>query len=457
MSFARGERVYFDPDPNQDFGAHPSSEEHPAPSLTTAFVGEIVERSSSTANPPSVPAPKSTTKGFPALKKRTPKVSAFKQQRAGHVAASEKPALADAPPRTAPGAGSVAGEKQGIDEENKERLSRMSAEEIQQERQELLSALSPSLIQRLLGRSNIDDGSNEQDLGLESPAPPTNPAKMEEVSSSKRKVTFNVPQDPQEPAHSLEKGPSNSAVQDTVSVDIDEPPGSAQSSAAVHFPEPPPVADLDPNSDTFLTDLHEKYFPNLSYDPASVSWMKPIDPTDTKSPYHPSQTALEPAELRFNFKGALLAPSAAREIPVTDGLHHHAEAPEAAGYTIPELARLSRSAVPTQRCIAYQTLGRILHRLGKGEFGVEEPKMRVEGPVGIAKDPAYADPDDDWEEESVGSAMARGLWDCMDEGRVIETLTKEANEEKGHLTAKTYAREALWSWRSGGGRKKPAV
>ena len=64
---------------------------------------------------------------------------------------------------------------------------------------------------------------------------------------------------------------------------------------------------------------------------------------------------------------------------------------------------------------------------------------------------------DEDDEDDVGDAMAAGLWNCVEEGRVIETLTEEAAKEKGHLTAKTFAQEALWNWRRGGGRKRHAV
>ncbi|KAA8622644.1 RPAP1-C multi-domain protein [Pyrenophora tritici-repentis] len=187
--------------------------------------------------------------------------------------------------------------------------------------------------------------------------------------------------------------------------------------------------------------------------------MEPIDPSDTKSPYHPSQTALNPAELRFDFSGNLLPPSVARSIPTDRGLHHHAEAPEAAGYTIPELAVTARSKVASQRCIAYQTLGRILYRLGKGQYGAESPKKNTDGPVRIAKNPDVQDDDEEgeWVEDDVGAAISEGLWQCVKEGRVIETLTEEANKERGHLTARTYAQEALWNWQRGGGRKTNAV
>jgi hypothetical protein len=117
---------------------------------------------------------------------------------------------------------------------------------------------------------------------------------------------------------------------------------------------------------------------------------------------------------------------------------------------------LSRSAVPAQRCMAYQTLGRILYRLGQGEYGVEKPRQDTDGPVQVAKNPDTEESEDD-DEADVGSAMASGLWSCIEEGRVVETMTEEANKTKGHLTARTFAQEALWNWRRGGGRTRHAV
>ncbi|KAF2121747.1 RPAP1-like protein [Lophiotrema nucula] len=467
MSSARGERVYFDLDESSLTGkAEAEGALTPPETTASGFFGDILERDFATASPPSAPTLKANTTGFPAHKKRTPRVSTFRQQRA---AQKEATANVPSPPSQAKAQSNDAyteakqrpssltpeeDEKRLIDQENNERLSGMSQAEIEQEQQELLSSLSPSLIQRLLNRSTIDGGSNERELMPETAPPSTDDARPMFQSMSTKKVTFETPDtDPQEvtPEGTESSAPAVSAP--LKASDLDQLPPS------VHFPKPLPPAEPDPNSDTFLNDMHEKYFPDLPYDPSSVSWMKPIDPSDTTSPYHPSQTAMNPSELRFNFKGALLAPSAARNIPTTEGLHHHGEAPEAAGYTIPELARLSRSAVAPQRCIAYRTLGRILYRLGQGEFGVEEPVQRVDGPVGIVKDPNQMDEDEqeEWEEESVGSAMARGLWECIEEGRIIETMTEDAGRERGHLTARTYAQEALWNWRRGGGRKKKAV
>ena len=122
-----------------------------------------------------------------------------------------------------------------------------------------------------------------------------------------------------------------------------------------------------------------------------------------------------------------MPPRIARAVPVSKGLHHHGEAPEAAGYTIPELARLARSKFPSQRCLAFQVLGRVLYRLGRGEWGDE------------------------------GEEMVKGLWGCVEGGKVIETLEEAAGAEGGHQGSMAYATEALWLWRKGGGKRWKAA
>jgi hypothetical protein len=159
-----------------------------------------------------------------------------------------------------------------------------------------------------------------------------------------------------------------------------------------------------------------------------------------KSAYDASATSLNPNEIRFSFTGTLLAPRTAAEIPVSDGLHHHGDAPESAGYTIPELAHLSRSTYAAQRCVAFQTLGRILYRLGKGEFGDPgEPGANLVGA-----------------EDTFGE-LARGLWREVDKEHVFAQLVAESegNGVDGgkHVSAKAYATEAVWLWRKGGGRR----
>ncbi|KAF1956675.1 hypothetical protein CC80DRAFT_492192 [Byssothecium circinans] len=488
-NFVRGERVLFDLDSGGIAENHeppPNGSSTVQPALPAALVNDILERptSTTTSAPPVAPTSKANSSGFPEHKKRTPRVSAFKQRRA----AQEREAAATAPAQVNKDQDETAArnlggaavsteqekEKRQIDEENRQKLAAMSQGEIEEEKRELLNSLPKSLIERLLGRADVAQGSNERDWEKEETPEPeagktTTTAEdidlettQESKPSGTKKVSF---------AEQDTKGPAPPPAQQKPSSAFTSEPLTAEAQAAaplnpptgsMHFPRPPQPPDLDPNDPSFLTTLHEKYFPDLAYDPSQLSWMAPIDPYDEASPYHPSQTSFNASDLRFDFKGALLAPSTARELTVSKGLHHHADAPEAAGYTIPELAVMARSAVPAQRCVAFKTLGRILYRLGNGEFGFEKVRRKGEGMVQqVIKDPNIEEEVDEEDievdMEDVGSAMAAGLWACVEEGRVVETLTAEAGKESGHLTARTYAQEALWYWRRGGGRKRQAV
>jgi hypothetical protein len=442
----RGQRFTVDlSDDDAEAGAESRIPADAAPSITSAFIGDVKERSTA---PPSAPTLKTSTTGFPEHKKRT-RVSAFKQQRGGAV----KPAVADSHnafsvPRTQPAAAaqkptrdSTEGdeERRRIDKENKQRLADMSAEEIDEERQELLAQLSPSLVERLLKRANLDAGRG--DTGLYPPSAKTDEREESQIIATKEDSISNVLQeepdavpapqpggkavkaakgvtfeDDAEPSNPIDLHPASQAP--TQNLHITQP--------ALHFPTTTSAPDLDPSDPSFLENLHTKYFASLPADPSKLAWMAPI-PThgsiaDQDSPYYPSHTTLPASALRFDFRGSILPPRIARAMPSNRGLHHHGEAPEAAGYTIPELARLSRSAFPAQRCIAFQTLGRLLYRLGRGEWGGED------------------------------SEVTMGLWRCVEEGKVVQTLEEAANTEGGHQGSKAYAVEALWLWQKGGGK-----
>ncbi|OBT81118.1 hypothetical protein VE02_10287, partial [Pseudogymnoascus sp. 03VT05] len=115
-------------------------------------------------------------------------------------------------------------------------------------------------------------------------------------------------------------------------------PDPTQPLDTLHFPRPPTLPDLDPSSPNFLQDLHTAYFPSLPSSPASLAWLAPL-PTpgseaDLESSYSPAQTSIPASALRFDFRGQLLPPRISRAMPTDRGLHHHADAPEAGGYTI---------------------------------------------------------------------------------------------------------------------------
>ncbi|KAI9834195.1 MAG: hypothetical protein M1819_003033 [Sarea resinae] len=474
MASYRGERFHIDL-PSDDDEVEPSpaqSNTAASPPISLAFINDVQERPPSAARPPAAPSMKTSSTGFPAHKKRV-RVSRFKQQRGsepqGVDASSQIPSRSEASANGSTNANSKQSDKESfdrldrkrIDEENNQRLAQMSAEEIEEERRELMSGLSPSLLELFLRKANIDDA--PEDTGaprenLEAPAAKDQqdqqPIQPKE-SKPKKSVTFDASplsespqrvQQPQIPSQSQSQiQPNSQPLFDPDNLQPSQPPSDLQPANSstlpplpnVHFPTAPqPAPNLDPNSPTFLTDLQAKYFPTLAPNPSSLSWL--TTPPDNTS-YSPSLPSLPPSSLRFSFTGALLPPSISLSLPANQGLHHHAEAPGAAGYTIPELAHLARSTVPAQRCMAYQMLGRILYRLGRGEWGE-------------------------------GDELVQGLWRCVEEGRVLDSLVEEAGggggasgkgtgvEEKegrarGHVSAAAYAQEALWLWQKGGGRR----
>jgi hypothetical protein len=323
----------------------------------------------------------------------------------------------------------------------------MSEAEIAEARAELLGSLDADFIQKLLARSNIDSGSNEADSLQPPPEPIEGGILHRERPTKQKSVAFADDKAP--------SAPKQPTVQDedqepTIEVDYEPDFPDADKSTtleeavddkthdSIHFPTPAQPPSLDPNSATFLADLHEKYFPSLPSDPDKLEWMR--SRKADKAAYSPASSSLNPNEIRFSFDGEILAPKTSASIPVSEGLHHHGNAPEAAGYTIPELAILSRSTYPAQRCVAFQTLGRILYRLGKGEFGDA-------GEEGANRPGA---------DETFGE-LARGLWREVEKEHVIAQLVAESegNGVDGgrHMSAKAYATEAVWLWRKGGGRR----
>lgn len=451
----RGQRFHIDLSSDEDEDEVQRDRGTSIPSATTKFglIGDIKERPlSATPNAPMAPSNRSSATGFPAHKKRS-RISAFKQQRGPPVSnSSTEKEEQDAPTtifspttlhdealqadsRARPNSSHASAvddmERQSIDEENKQRLAQMSDDEIERERQELMAGLSPSLIERLLKKTNLNN--NGEEVRPESTEQKQGGC---ERSLTEKHVSFHSSIVPAaNSSNGLDLQPSGTDAA-SISPPADLHPASSPSNGrstalppppAIHFPQPAAPPDLDPSDPSFFSNLHQKYFPTLTADPSKLAWMAPIpsenSAADQDSPYFPRQESLPASSIRFDFRGDLLPPRTARQIPVTKGLHHHGEAAEAAGYTIPELARLARSRFPAQRSVAFQTLGRILYKLGKGLFGDE------------------------------GSDLVMGLWRCVEEGKVLETVQVEANADGGHLSTKAYAMEAVWLWQKGGGRR----
>lgn len=443
----RGQRFHIPLDSDDE----PDEDHSSAQAQGLGFGGllkDVKERKASLdAKPPVSPRSKSSEAGFPAHKTRNAP-SKFKQRREIQVKELSRlerhadsniasPHLSE--PVGSNGNGSAASGQEidvtigsmdpSIDQENKQRLAQMSEEEIEEARKELMEGLSPSLIQRLLQKANIDEGRNDSTGEM-------HPHQDEVSSPSKiflKKVTFEEPEAEQDPTSTIKPAKRNIPLSSDPDAPPLHPPPDLQPASQtplpppnMHFPKPPKPPDLDPSDPNFLSALHSNYFPSLPSDPSTMTWMAPIDPkAEEESVYSATQDSFTPSSLRFDFRGHLLPPRLSAQISQTKGLHHHAHCPSSAGYTIPELAHLARSAYPAQRCVAYQTLGRILYRLGRGDFGRE------------------------------GEDLCEGLWGLMDQGRVVEGMVAAAakGEEGGNRSVWVTATEATWLWRKGGGRK----
>ncbi|KAK9485027.1 RPAP1-like protein [Lipomyces starkeyi] len=310
-----------------------------------------------------------------------------------------------------------------ISEENRDRIAAMTPEQIEAERAALEASLPPGLISRILKRDPSaadvilwNRSTGIFDLGA-----------ADEVSTQSSTLDIRETGKDLAPSERTEPIADDAPHQDDIAPtstpnDPSTAPVDPKSQAPfTHFPSPVSI-ELDPNDPDFLELLHKKYFPELPADPSRLAWMKPVtDKEDYSSPYNPQQQSVSPADIRFDFHGDIIPPSKSVSLPTILGLHHHSDSPGYAGYTIPELSHLCRSAVPAQRAIAVQVVGRILYKLGTNYYG-----------------------------EYVGDA----LWDIVEHTRVIESLYEAADEKKTHhLGLQTCAVEALWLWKKGGGRR----
>ncbi|KAF7715621.1 Uncharacterized protein PECH_000966 [Penicillium ucsense] len=474
MAF-RGERFMVDLD--DDTITIPSD---PAPS-PFSLIGEIKERAP-TAATPSAPAPPSATSstGFPAHRRRT-KTPSFKERRSGQKTTTQADVLATNPTPT------IQDEKRSIGEENTRHLASMSEAQIQKEREELMASMDPGLLERFLRRARIDD--EETTSTRPSAVTPTpkdsssltaKPVQDPAPEKPKKSVTFDTP--PPQPSeqqkgeqtvprtpNSLPRVPANDDRQ-PVQPPKDLRPASEKPPImdpavieTFHFPRPKqPMPVLDPSSPDFLTDLQSHYFPEMATDPAALSWLRPpsSDPEDPEStsPYHPasSATSMSPSEIRFSLRGTILGPTTSLSLPTTLGLHHHGDDPQAAGYTIPELAILSRSTFAAQRCIAWQVLGRILFRLGKGEFGERGGQLseglwfviEKEGVVGgmLAEAEGVSG-----QERARGGPKLGSEKEADQENPEGRPVLPVASGIGRHASAAAWAMEGVWLWQRGGG------
>ncbi len=281
-----------------------------------------------------------------------------------------------------------ANSQQQIDQENVDKLANMSEEEIERERRELLATLDPSLVHKLMQRRSDTAAPEEDTLETRNASISSGVQCNDEDAADE-----NLAEDEREHIHTKDCLTSS------------ESTGHLE----IHFPRPPAPPPLDPNSPNFYKDLKEKYYPTLETDPSKLAWMQTPTAAEDEAVYHQSSRDLLPGEIRFDFNADVLAPRTSRQVRQDLGLHHHADAPLAAGYTILELAHLSRSSYPAQACIAIQTLGRLMYKVGKIAYG---------------------------------NVISNALRYLLEEGKVEITLMERTRDR--HLGVQSYATEALW-------------
>lgn len=337
---------------------------------------------------------------------------------------------ADAPP---------ASEAQRIHQENLSTIASLLPEEIEAERAELLATISPDLLASLAKRAqgkdwkekSLDDTTVRRALQRTTSSPLLKPAlKLAPgtplvAPSTPKSVRFepttlvNYPGEPL-PDPEWEDVDYLDDVAPTAEEAEAVDAAAADLIAQLHFPKPPqPQLELD--DPDFHRKLHEKYFPELPVEVEKLKWMAPA-PAVASLLYDSLKL------MRFDFHGDIVPPELAAEVPGHLGLHHHAEQPLMAGYTLEELAQLARSTVPSQRLVAIQTLGRVVYKLGKRAFKVE-----------------------DTEGEGTYDTFMEGVLALLKEYRVRELLELAADEGKTrNMSVRAYAIDALWLWSQSG-------
>ncbi|OBA18046.1 hypothetical protein METBIDRAFT_80129 [Metschnikowia bicuspidata var. bicuspidata NRRL YB-4993] len=409
------------------------------------LIGDIVEHEASAPSNPVVDQ-HAAASGFPQLRKfegLKPRNSRF---RSGGPRLSPAESKMHAGARhSAPKDEESLTEAQRIHRENLEKISALTEDELTHEREELLQGLDPRLVQTLLRRTEARVADHDHDhaegyggwIGSGKNGASLPALNDQDVNRALGIKSVSFREDVEDKEHA--EGPDEDAEVAPEGYQI-----VPETQPEVHFPKPRPARedpDLDLDDPAFFSRLHEKYFPDLPKETSKLAWMTTPMPTHAVASYEAI------GDMRFDFKGNLVQlDQKARDTPTHLGLHHHAENPQLAGYTLGELVHLSRSVVPTQRCLGIQMLGRVLHKLGLHKYNV----MPVVGPGDAASGFEAA------AHELMGQ-FEDMMWDLVESLRVVESLTEASDETRTrNLSVRSYAIEALWLWKQGGGRPPAA-
>ncbi|KAF9582641.1 RNA polymerase II associated protein 1 [Lunasporangiospora selenospora] len=219
-----------------------------------------------------------------------------------------------------------------IDDENRRKLSGMTDQEIEKEREELLRQLDPELVAKLLKRNTVQRRvSFSEGISIEGKV-----VSMQDARVGRDHAGFEAKR------HQEEEGDH-------------------------------PLA------------LKAKYYSDVPAEPEKMEWMGIEDPTtEYKAPGKAITPGVQPytvqendppaAHLRFDFSGKILG---GQDVPVHLGLHHHGVDPTKAGYTLSELLHLVRSTVPSQRILPLNILAKILRNCRNPDLAPFETRSGI--------------------------------------------------------------------------------
>lgn len=207
----------------------------------------------------------------------------------------------------------------------------------------------------------------------------------------------------------------------------------------VHFVTKKQLAQYEPLSiddPEFEHKLKEKYFPDLPAEIDKLKWMENTDDSNITG----NKVIDTVADLRFDFKGNLCAPQ--QDVSSTkDGLHHHADNPALKGYTLEELQNYALSTYPGQKCIALQTLGRVMYKIKAERYYQLIPEIDQEQLDDLNGDIT-----------PIIEQIYGMLWAWLTNLKIVDIV--ESNLNSKNLSIKNYATEAIWMLKQGEYKEK---
>ncbi|ODV85000.1 hypothetical protein CANARDRAFT_182166, partial [[Candida] arabinofermentans NRRL YB-2248] len=242
-----------------------------------------------------------------------------------------------------------------IHSENIELLSKMSHDEKQEAKNELLNSLNPNILNYLLNKKSSDKNNNN-DLVFESDSESESTTTSSLSSSSNlkpalrknstssinstsdKKVRFNkeatirymnqqstVSSPNQSPNLQYKKSKNDEEWEDIQDLNDDN------NGESIHFPKPPPSSSasssnsdkLDINDPDFNDKLHSKFYPNLPKNIKNLEWMKPITEKEESKLINLTYDSI--LKLRFNLNGDLINHMNVNDHIGKNELFHHSD------------------------------------------------------------------------------------------------------------------------------------